>query len=507
MNWFKKNMVTVLLVMAFFIGVGLLIYPTFSDYWNSFHQSRAIMTYASDISKLPTEEYEKAIASAEDYNAALAKQGVLWNMTDAQADAYDAELNVAGTGVMGYLDIPKIGVRLPVYHGTSDTVLQTSIGHIEGSSLPVGGEDTHSILSGHRGLPSARLFTDLDKLVLGDTWTIHVLNETLTYEADRIRIVEPYDLSELNIVKGKDYCTLVTCTPYGINTHRLLVRGHRIANAGGEAAVIADALQIDPIYIAPWIAVPALVLLFIAAFASTGSRKRGRGSRLARKYLLQKGLLLMLVLILMAPNPVWAFDTIDFSRTGEISVTIRSATTGLPVGGGSLVLYKIADAVEKEEGGYALDASGTDFKEAGEDYSSDRKLDAGMAARLAKYAESQGISGKTLPVGATGLVREKDLPLGLYLIVQKEAKDGYSAIKPFLVTVPQRDLHGNYVYKVDATPKPGTEVMPTPTRKPTPTPTLAPRLPQTGQLWWPVWVLAAAGIGCLVIGVVLRKND
>ena len=290
MNWLKKNLVSILLVLALIVGLGLIIYPSFSDYWNSFHQSQAIMSYASDVSKISTEEYEKVIQAAQEYNKKMAEHGVIWEMTDEQLEAYNEELNMTGTGVMGYLDITKINIRLPIYHGTSDAVLQTSIGHIEGSSLPVGGESTHSILSGHRGLPSARLFTDLDKLVLGDTWTIHILSETLTYEVDQIRIVEPYDLSELNIKKGKDYCTLVTCTPYGINTHRLLVRGHRIANASGEAHVVADALQIEPVYIAPFIAVPVLLLLVLTVFVTSGIERRTKRSKLAENYMAENGL-------------------------------------------------------------------------------------------------------------------------------------------------------------------------------------------------------------------------
>lgn len=290
MSWLKKNFVSILLILSFLVGLGLLLYPTFSDYWNSLHQSRAIMSYAADVSKITTEEYEKVIEAAHAYNTEMAQRGVIWEMTDEEREAYNSELNMTGTGIMGYLDIPKINVQLPVYHGTGELVLQTSIGHIEGSSLPVGGEGTHSILSGHRGLPSARLFTDLDKLVLGDTWTLHVLNETLTYEVDQIRIVEPYDFSDLTIDTAQDYCTLVTCTPYGINTHRLLVRGHRIANASGEAQVVADALQIEPVYIAPFIAVPVIISLVLLVLVTTGIEKAGKTGRRAEDYLKQKGL-------------------------------------------------------------------------------------------------------------------------------------------------------------------------------------------------------------------------
>jgi sortase A len=174
---------------------------------------------------------------------------------------------------MGYIDISKIHVQLPIYHGTDDAILQVAVGHITGSSLPVGGETSHCIISGHRGLPSAKLFTDIDKLVPGDTWTINVLDQTLTYEVDQIRVVLPTDLSDLQMESGKDYCTLVTCTPYGVNSHRLLVRGHRVANAQGNARVTADALQIEPVYVAPFIGGPILIILIIVLIVATRKRR------------------------------------------------------------------------------------------------------------------------------------------------------------------------------------------------------------------------------------------
>ena len=222
------------------------------------------------------EEYDEIIKAAEDYNKELAKTGIIWNLDEEQEKKYTSLLNVNETGIMGYIDIPKIKILLPIYHGVDEAVLQVAIGHLSGTSLPVGGKSSHCVVSGHRGLPSAKLFTDIDKLVEGDTWTINVLDRTLTYEVDQIRVVEPTDLSDLQIEKGKDYCTLVTCTPYGINTHRLLVRGHRIENAQGEANVVADALQLEPIYIAPFIAAPMIAVLLIIMFISTSRRGRRR---------------------------------------------------------------------------------------------------------------------------------------------------------------------------------------------------------------------------------------
>lgn len=269
MNWFKKHGTTVILVVVFIVGVGLLLYPSLSDYWNSFHQTRAIMSYAKKVANMDTEKYEKILDAAKAYNKEIAQSGIKWTLTEEEKEVYESQLNIDETGNMGYIDIPKINITLPIYHGTSETVLQTSIGHLEGTSLPVGGEGSHCVLSGHRGLPSAKLFSDLDKVVEGDTFSLTIMNETFTYEVDQIRIVEPTDLSELRMEDSKDYCTLVTCTPYGINTHRLLVRGHRVDNPDGEANVIADALQIKPVYIAPFVAAPIFIILLILMLVTT----------------------------------------------------------------------------------------------------------------------------------------------------------------------------------------------------------------------------------------------
>jgi sortase A len=272
---------TLLLVAALLVGIGLLLYPSLADYWNSFHQSRAVMSYAEHVSDMNTEEYDRLLSEAKVYNERFVENGLEWNIADEERAEYESVLNVDGSGIMGYIRIPKIDVMLPVYHGTAENVLQTSIGHLEGSSLPVGGEGTHCLLSGHRGLPSARLFTDLDQLREGDTFTITVLNDTLTYEVDHIWIVEPEDLSHLTIEEGQDLCTLITCTPYGINTHRLLVRGHRIPNVDGGAMVVADAIQIRPVFIAPFLAIPILILLLIWMLISTSMSRRKTRDRKA----------------------------------------------------------------------------------------------------------------------------------------------------------------------------------------------------------------------------------
>ena len=265
---------TMILVLIFLAGLGLLLYPTVSDYWNSFHQSRAVVSYIESVTNINDKKYEELWNSAVAYNKKLAETGIKWTLTDEEKEEYDEYLKVDDTGIMAYIEIPEIDCSLPVYHGTEESVLQIAIGHIEGTSFPVGGEGSHCVLSGHRGLPSAKLFTDLDKLVEGDTFILQTLDATLTYEVDQIRIVEPTDLSDLQIEEGKDYCTLVTCTPYGINTHRLLVRGHRIANdeEAIEVRVSADATQIDPIQVAPFIAAPILLILLFLLFF--GGRKK-----------------------------------------------------------------------------------------------------------------------------------------------------------------------------------------------------------------------------------------
>ena len=261
----KKYFSNMLLILTFFTGLSLLLYPTLSDYVNSIHQSNVISAYAESVEKMDKEQYESILTAAKEYNAALAKSPQSYNMTKKEKEQYRQLLNVDGTGVMGYIEIPSINVSLPICHEANDVILQTAIGHLEWSSLPVGGESSYCVLSGHRGLPSAKLFTNLDRLMIGDIFLIRTLNEVLTYEVDQILIVEPDDTSALRIVPGEDYCTLVTCTPYGINTHRLLVRGHRIANEeeAQTAFVTADAGQIEPVLVAPMLAIPVLLVMII----------------------------------------------------------------------------------------------------------------------------------------------------------------------------------------------------------------------------------------------------
>ena len=278
-KWIKNNLTTLILILIGLVGVGLLVYPSFADWYNSFHQSRAVASYVEAVSKLDKMDYDSYLSAAEDYNKELAKTGNQWELSEKQKEKYEKLLDVTGTGIMGYIDIPKIQITLPIYHGVDEAILQVAIGHLAGTSLPVGGKNTHCVVSGHRGLPSAKLFTDLDQMKEGDTFTMTVLDRTVTYEVDQIRIVEPTDLSNLQIEKDKDLCTLVTCTPYGINTHRLLVRGHRVANANGSANVTAEALQIEQMYVAIIIAAPILLVLLIIMLIRTGKEKRRKKRR------------------------------------------------------------------------------------------------------------------------------------------------------------------------------------------------------------------------------------
>ena len=290
----KKNhrVSNLVLVLILLTGLVIMAYPAFSEYWNSLHQSRAIMGYAQRVAELTNEEYEAILSSALDYNKRLLDLPNRWLVEhdeDLKMD-YETQLNADGTGDMGFITIPKINVNLPVYHGTSDSVLQTSIGHIAGTSLPVGSthsneEDflvpdyaSHCVLSGHRGLPSARLFSDLDAMEVGDIFYLTILDQTLTYEVDKITVILPEEMAELEIFPGQDLCTLMTCTPYGINTHRLLVRGSRIENEKKKlnVRITADGLRIDPLYVAPFIAVPVLILMVFWVLIMTSGRKKNR---------------------------------------------------------------------------------------------------------------------------------------------------------------------------------------------------------------------------------------
>ena len=255
----------VILTLGFLIGISLVLYPAFSNYWNSKTQTRAIVNYESVLEYMEPEDYSAIFQQAYDYNKQLSESEINPLLYPERFPGYWDTLNVTDFGMIGYLKIPRIGVELPVYHGTSPEVLNYGVGHLEGSSLPVGGESTHSVMSAHRGLPSAKLFTDLDRVELGDTFQIVVLDQILTYQVDRIKTIYPNEIEDLQIVEGKDYCTLFTCTPYGINTHRLLVRGIRIETIVEKPVIYVsnDAFRIEPLLVTPAVAAPMLLIFLI----------------------------------------------------------------------------------------------------------------------------------------------------------------------------------------------------------------------------------------------------
>ena len=261
----KKHSTTIILILIFAVGLCLLLYPTVSNWWNTRHQSRAIANYSNMVSSMETDKKKEILERAKEYNVKRAEKQSYSPLTPQEMKEYNSMLDITGTGIMGYIEIPKINVSLPVYHTVSDEVLQVAVGHIEWTSLPVGGETSHCVVSGHRGLPSAKLFTNLDELTVGDLFTINVLDEILTYKVDQVLIVEPSNISSLGIVDGRDICTLVTCTPYGINSHRMLVRGTRTSNVEESRSgnVVSEAGIIDKFVIAPILASPILLGMFI----------------------------------------------------------------------------------------------------------------------------------------------------------------------------------------------------------------------------------------------------
>ena len=273
----KKHLSTILLVVIILAGLSLLLYPSFSNYWNERHQSVAIQSYGEQVAQMDNSAAQQLLQQARAYNRTLLDRENRFVLSDAEAAQYEGLLDVTGTGIMGYVEIPSLDCMLPIYHGTDEAVLQIAVGHIAGSSLPVGGEGTHCVISGHRGLPSAKLFTNLDQLAEGDVFRLHVLDEILSYEVDQILTVEPHDVAALEIDPEQDLCTLVTCTPYGINSHRLLVRGHRVETVEERAPVrvSSDAAYLNRNAVALCLAAPVLVVLLLVAILKQ-PRKRSK---------------------------------------------------------------------------------------------------------------------------------------------------------------------------------------------------------------------------------------
>ena len=272
----KKHFFSIAILIMFIVGLSVLLYPAISEYINSKHASRVISEYNEKLSDSSEDELNAVFAKAEDYNKRLHDSPSAF-FEPSLVSGYKDTLDITGTGIMGYIDIDRINVELPIYHGISKELLQVGVGHLTGTSLPVGGESTHCVLSGHRGLPSAKLFTDLDELEIGDTFTITILDRRFTYEVDQIKTVLPEEFDDLRIADGKDYCTLLTCTPYGINTHRLLVRGVRTENTEEKKIgvfVKNEAFRIDPLIVAPIAAVPLLIITFTLIFISDKRQRK-----------------------------------------------------------------------------------------------------------------------------------------------------------------------------------------------------------------------------------------
>ena len=275
----KKQIPNIIFGLIFFVGLGIFLYPSVSNYINSKHQSRAVASYESAISSLSQDDYDKYWLAAREYNERLSQKPMNFNLSDEELAEYNSILDPTDTGVIGTIEIENIGVNLPIYHGTEETVLQVGIGHLEGTSFPTGTKSTHAVLSGHRGLPSSKLFSDLDQMIVGDTFLLHVLDQTFAYQVDQINIVLPDETQDLGVETGKEYVTLVTCTPYGVNTHRLLVRATRVDyNEETKLIVPADATRYGNLVVAPFIGGPVLLIAFIIFLARTSKKPSGKKS-------------------------------------------------------------------------------------------------------------------------------------------------------------------------------------------------------------------------------------
>ena len=493
----RKNLSTIILILIFLVGLSVMLYPSVSDAVNRKHQSRAVAGYAEEVEQLSDADYQTYFDAADAYNRQLNTTPNAFYKPDL-VSGYAQTLDISGTGIMGYITIPKISVELPIYHGTDEGVLQVAAGHLEGSSLPVGGAGTHAVISAHRGLPSAKLFTNLDELEVGDRFTITVLNRVLTYEVDQISIVLPTEIDQLLPTEGMDYVTLMTCTPYGINTHRLLVRGKRVETTESQKH-IRSALNPSSwprfwpsrCYLRHW---SVCWLPHICASAA-----REGGNNIMKSIRDRLAVLLMLCLLVWGAVPALAAETVDETRIGSIKVLLCDTETAAPLQGGELTLYRVA-SVSKN----GADMSFTyvnGFENCG--IALDNVSESALASRLAEKV-TQNAQAVTKTVNDSGIAVFGDLKAGLYLIVQKQAAEGYDAIQPFLVTVPIME-NGQYVYDVDAHPKAGTSSRKT-TQTP-PTQEVLSALPQTGQLNWPVPVLAVTGAVLVAAGVVLKKRS
>lgn len=467
----KRIWPTLCVILCFLIGLSLLLYPSVSNWWNSLHASSVIVDYETSREKLTEVDYEALFDIAEEYNRKITKVDFPLMYHD-QVEGYEDALNLDGSGVMGYITIAKIHVKLPILHGTSEGVLQKAIGHLEGTSLPTGGAGNHCVLSAHRGLPSARLFTDLDQMKTGDRFVLTVLNRELIYEVDQILVVEPQEVEALYPVQGEDYCTLVTCTPYGVNSHRLLVRGRRVfPEEPVEIIVTADGVRLHPISAAPLLCLPTLT-----AWAVYQWLKKCKEGKAVKK------IVGIVILICALALPVAARDLPDLNQTGSISITVRY--NGNAVSGGELTLYRVGE-VREDEGNYGFVLT-EQFAASGVTLENVQSPD--TAKKLSDYAQHQGLSGTAGKIGTDGTLKFGSLEPGLYLLAQRKAAAGYQKLNPFLVSLPMWEGEG-YSYQVDASPK----------ASPVPSQPGTPDQPKTGQSSWPIWTFAVSAAALAVV--------
>lgn len=456
----KNKLSTIILSVVFLAGLSLILYPSVSNYWNSLHASKAVANYDENVQNINEDEYENMLKNAHAYNKALFERNSTFYLTSDLKEKYDNLLNIGDNGIMGYIEIPNINISLPIYHGIDDSVLQIAVGHLDWTSLPVGGESTHCVLSGHRGLPSAKLFTNLDQLVEGDTFVIRVLNEVLTYEVDQILIVEPENTDSLLIEKGKDLCTLVTCTPYGINSHRLLVRGHRVETKNETTIrVVSDAIRIEPLVVAPIVAVPILLAFIILVFTVNPKKKKKKKKEVERMKRKNNHVfaIIFCVAAIMFSTVVSAFAIVKIDIGRSVSLKIEYLSEGTPVSGAEFSLYKIADINESAEIipcdeflSYPVDIAGQNEKEWN-----------ALAKTLVGYIRLNNIapvdSGTTDKDGVVVFPNKaKKLDVGIYLVLAKQHIQDETIYKcePFIVSLPGYDKESDtYIYDVTCEPK------------------------------------------------------
>ena len=441
----RTRKIWIILTLGFLVGVSVLLYPAFSDYWNSKTQTRAIVNYESVLEHLKPEDYSAIFQAAYDYNDALRE--VDFPLRDfEQVPGYYDTLKVEGTTIIGYVKIDKIGVELPVYHGTSEQVLNRGVGHLEGTSLPVGGTSTHSVMSAHRGLPTAKLFTDLDRLEMGDTFQIIVLDQILTYQVDQIKIITPREVDDLQIVEGKDYCTLFTCTPYGINTHRLLVRGIRIETIEEKPVIYVsnEAFRIEPLLVTPAVAAPMMFVFLIHLMVKYRDppRRRKESRIMGRKII---SVCMIVWIVLRMPMTVFAQE-FDIDRAGSISVTLVAPDGKTSIAGAEFSLYHVATVSldHKNNVSYTFTDAFKDCGIALDDPELSTKLDA--------FVKDHSVSAKKMVTNAQGRGVFRNLTPGLYYLKQTNDVEGYVSCKPFAVAVPNQS-DGKYIYDIKANPK------------------------------------------------------